>query len=122
MLAAVERGMSRQQVVVTFGVSLATLKRWLRLQRIAAPLTPLVSPGRRRTISVEQQTAVGAQLDADPDATLAQHTQRWNATHNVQLSSRTLGRAIQRVGWTRKKRRWEPPNGTSKPERRIKDE
>jgi transposase len=119
VLAALARGMSRQQVVVTFDVSLATLKRWLTLQRTAAPLTPKTSPGRRRTISVEHQPALWAQLETDPDATLAQHTQRWNTTHGMALSSRTLSRAIARLGWTRKKRRWEPPNATSRPEQPI---
>ena len=122
VLAALERGMSRQQVVITFGVSLATLKRWLTLQRTAASLTPKASPGRRRTIAVAQQSALWAQLEADPDATLAQHTQRWNTAHSVALSSRTLSRAIQRLGWTRKKRRWEPPSATSRPEQHIENE
>jgi transposase len=111
--------MSRQQVVITFGLSLATLKRWLILQRRAAPLTPKVSSGRRRTLSLEHQPSLWAQLEAGPDATLAEHTQRWNTAHAVRLSSRTLGRAIQRLGWTRKKRRWVLPNATSRREQRI---
>jgi transposase len=117
-LAALARGMARHEVVVTFGVSLATLKRWLRLQRTAASLTPKTAPGRRRAIPVEQQAALWAQLEAYPDTTLAQHTQRWNATHGVARSYRPLGRAIQRLGWTRTKRRWVPLSGMNKPELR----
>jgi transposase len=114
VLAALERGMSRQQAVVTFGVSLATIKRWRTLQRTTASLTPKGAPGRRRTIPVAHHAALWSQLEANPDATLAHHTQQWNATHGVELSYRTLGRAIQRLGWTRKKRRWEPPNAMSR--------
>jgi len=58
VLAALARGMSRQQVVITFDVSLATLKRWVPLQRTAASLTPQTSPGRRRTSSVEHHPAL----------------------------------------------------------------
>lgn len=119
VLTALERGMPRPHVVLTFGVSLATIKRWLTLHRNAARLVPKLSPGRRRTIATTQHAALWSQLEADPDATLAHHTQRWNATQGVQLSSRTLGRAIRRLGWTRKKRRWEPPSGMSRPAQPI---
>jgi transposase len=115
VLTALDRGMARQQVVVTFGVSLATLKRWLVLRRTATALTPKTPSGRCRTIPVAQHAALWAQLEAHPDATLAQHTQMWNTTHGVTLSYRTLGRAITRLGWTRKKRRWQPPNAMSRP-------
>ncbi len=122
VLAALDRGMTRQQVVITFGVSLATLKRWLILQRNAAPLLPKASPGRRRVIAVEHHVALWQQLEMHPDATLASHAEQWNATHGGSLSSRTLSRAIQRLGWTRKKRRWEPPNVMNRPELPIENE
>ncbi len=83
VLAALDRGMTRQQVVITFGVSLATLKRWLILQRNAAPLLPKASPGRRRVIAVEHHVALWQQLEMHPDATLASHAEQWNATHVV---------------------------------------
>ncbi len=110
VLTALDRGMPRQQVVATFGVSLATLKRWLVLRRTAATLTPTTSSGRSRTIPVAQHAAVWAQLEAHPDATLEHHTHVWNTTYGMALSSRTLGRAIARLGWTRKKRRWVQPS------------
>jgi transposase len=69
--------------------------------------------GRRRTIPPTQHAALWAQLEADPDATIALHTERWNATHGTTLSQWTVGRAIRRLGWTRKKRRWVPPSATS---------
>ncbi len=114
VLAALDRGMSRQQVVATFGVSVATLKRWLVLQRTATPLSPKASPGRRRTIPVAQQAALWAQLEAHPDATLQQHAHLWNDTHAVHLRDRTLGRGMRRLGWTRKKRHWLPPSAMSR--------
>jgi transposase len=119
VLAALARGMARPQVVVTFEVSLAPLKRCLPLHRTAAPLTSKTSSGRRRTISVEHQPALCAHLETDPDATLAQHTQRWNTTQRMTLSARTRSRALARLGWTRKKRRCEPPHATSRHEQRI---
>ena len=44
-LAALDRGMPRKEAVGTFGVSLATLKRWLKRRREGGGLTPKPSPG-----------------------------------------------------------------------------
>jgi transposase len=105
VLAAVARGMARQDVAQTFGVSMGTIKRLLRKQRQGIDLAPQSPPGRPATISPNQYAALHAQLDAAPDATLAQHATLWNAAHGTSLSQWTLGRAIGRIGWTRKKRR-----------------
>jgi hypothetical protein len=43
------------------------------------------------------------QLEHFPDASLADHAQRWNADHTTTLSPWMLGRAIRRLGWSRKK-------------------
>lgn len=112
VLAAVDRGMARHVVVTTFGVSLATLKRWLVHRRDQADLTPHSPPGRQPTITVQQHAALWAQLEAHDDVTLATHAQLWNAAAGTSVSQWTIGRAIRRLGWTRKKRRWVPPNGT----------
>jgi transposase len=113
VLAALERGMARHEVVTTFQVSLATLKRWLRLQRAAEDLTPKAPTGRQRTIASGHETALWAQLEAHADATLAEHTRLWNAAQGMAVSERTVSRAITRLGWTRKKRQWVPPSAMS---------
>jgi len=113
--------MPRQRVVETFEVSLATLKRWLVQRRDTADLTPKIRPGRRRTIAAAQHTALWAQLEAHQDATLAQHTDLWNATQGVCVSRWTIGRAIKRLGWTRKKRRWVPPSGMNNNDKRTEN-
>ncbi len=115
VLTALDRGMPRQQVVAMFGVSLATLKRWLVLRQTDTTVTPKTPSGRQRTIPVAQHAAWWAQLAAHPDATLKQHTHMWNTAQGVTLSYRTLGRAMKRLGWTRKKRRWVPPSAMNKP-------
>ena len=112
VLAAVARGLPRQAVVTTFAISLGTLKRWLAKERNGLDLRPASPPGRQPTITPDQRAALEAQLQGHPDATLAEHAARWNAAHGTSLSQWTLGRAIRRLGWTRKKRRWLPPNVT----------
>ena len=118
VVLAVERGMPHAKVAATFGVSLSTIKRLLtrRRQNVADELAAAAPPGRRRTLPPTQHPILWAQLEANRDATSAMHTHLWNAVHGTSISQWTMGRAIRRLGWTRKKRRWEPPSGTSRPE------
>jgi transposase len=115
VLAAVDGGMPRAQVAVTYAVSLATIKRLLARRRAGDDLAPRTSPGRRRTIACQQETALWAQLAAHPDATVETHARLWNAARGGAVSAWTVGRAIRRLGWTRKKRHWQPPSGTRPP-------
>ncbi len=103
VLAAVGRGMSRHEVASTFGVSVGTIKRLLAKQRLGTDRAPRAPSGRRRTITPNQLPALQAQLNAQPDATFAQHAELWNAAHGTTLSQWTVGRAIRRLNWTRKK-------------------
>ena len=56
-------------------------------------------------ISPEQEGELRALVAATPDASLADHTAQWNATHGTTLSAATLRRALRRLGITRKKSR-----------------
>lgn len=112
VLAAVDRGMPRKQVAATFGVSLATIKRLLARRRDTGDISPQSPPGRQRTIAPEQHSALWAQLEANRDATIATQARLWNEAQRSAVSQWAVGRAIRRLGWTRKKRRWEPASGT----------
>jgi transposase len=67
VLAAVDRGMSRKEVVRTFGVSIATIGRYLRRRREGADLTPKPSPSTGRTPTIlanlHQRRALWKQLE-----------------------------------------------------------
>ena len=117
IVAATERGMAQTEVAATFGVSLSTIKRLVarRRRNTSDDLAAKVPPGRRRTILPEQQAALWAQLEANRDATIETHARLWSEVHGTRVSQWTIGRAIRRLGWTYKKRRWEPPNATSRP-------
>ncbi len=106
VLAALDRGMSRAQVVTTFQVSLASLKRWHAARRDTgafAPKSPSEEPEPKLTSADDAE--LQAQVAAFPDASLAEHAERWNAVHGSTISQWTIGRAIRRLGLTRKKSR-----------------
>jgi transposase len=104
VLAALDGGMSRADAVRTFQVSLGSIKRWLRLRQSGDSLSPKPRTGKTTSISAAQLPTLRFQLEQFPDASLAEHARRWNADHATSLSQWTLGRAIRRLGWSRKKR------------------
>jgi transposase len=113
-VAAIASGMSVTQASTLFGVSRATLYRWLErhAQDDLAPHTP---PGGKRKMTAEQEMQLEAQLQQNPDATIAEHLALWrqhgqhgqHGQHHesrLPLSASTMRRAIIRRNWTRKKR------------------
>ncbi len=116
VVAAVQAGRRRMDVAEVFGISLRTVERYLRQQQQTGELRPKPVPGRRREIPAAQEEQLAAQLRAHPAATLEQHRAMWAEATGVRLSATTLYRAIKRLGWTWKKKRWWPPNGTRTPE------
>src|SRR5260221_5132420 len=104
VLRAVNQGRSQVEIVAMFAISLATLKRYLKRQRETGDVRAKSIPGRPAKKGAALQTGLPSQLDAYPDATLAEHWQIWETTQGVQVSSATMSRAIQRLNWTRKKK------------------
>ncbi len=117
-LAAVDRGMPRKEAVGAFGVSLATLKRWLKRREQTGSAAPKRRPGMRPRIgaTAEERRALWRQLEENPEATLEEHRQLWERERGVRVSVATMSRAVRRLGWTYKQRRWEPPSATRRPE------
>ena len=117
VLAAVDRGDPRALIVETFGVSLATVRRWLRRRRETGEVAPRTSPGRTPSIckTAEERRALWEQLKANPEATLEEHRESWERERSVRVSVATMSRAIRKLGWTYKQRRWQPPSQTSEP-------
>jgi transposase len=103
IVEAVQGGMAQTVAARTFGVSVATVKRYLHLGAAGA-LAPRRSPGRQRVIPPAAEPALRAQLTAAPDATLAEHAAQWATDQGIAASVTTVHRAIARLGWTRKKR------------------
>jgi transposase len=118
VLAAVDRGMPRKEVVKTFGVSLATIGRYLRRRREGVDLAPRPSAGRTPTLlaNLEQKRALWKQLEDNNTATLERHCQLWEKEQGIKVSISTMSRAIRKLGWSRKKDRWVPPSETKQRE------
>ncbi len=105
IVRAVESGLSRAEAARRFSVSERTVRRYLRRQATTGTLAPTVyRRGPAPAIPPAQEPALLAQLRAHPDATLEEHCATWAREQRRAVSTSTMCRAQQRVGWTVKKR------------------
>ena len=104
VLEALDRGMPRREVAQIFGVSMPTIKRWLKRRRETGEIAPRPSPGppARKGMALEQ--ALPAQLRANPDFTLEEHQQLFEDTYGIPVSTASISRAFERLGLPLKKR------------------
>ena len=114
VLRAVDQDYPRGEIVKVFGVSLATIKRYVKQRRETGTVSHKVIPGRPAKKLGQLQADLVAQLQAHDDLRLEDHCRLWEQSHEVQVSTATMSRAIKRVGWTRKKSRWQPVNAARK--------
>lgn len=104
VLAALDRGMSRSEVVTTFQVSLGSIKRWHAARRDSGSFaSKRASGGPTPKLTPAHDEELRAQVEAFPDATLAEHAEHWNAAHGTSISQWTIGRALRRLNLLRKK-------------------
>jgi transposase len=104
VLRAVDQGIARSEIVRVLGVSLASIGRYLKQRRAMGHVHPQAIPGRPSKKVKPLEAGMREQLEAYPDATLAQHCQYWEQRHGMQVSRWSMSRAIKQVDWTRKKR------------------
>ena len=108
VLAAVDRGVPREEVAKTFSVSVPTIKRWLKRRRQSGGVEPKPIPGRPSRKGTMLQSRLPKQLEANDDLTLEEHREAFEEEFGEEVSTSTIGRAIARLpqgGWPLKKSR-----------------
>jgi transposase len=108
VLAAVDRGVPREEVARTFSVSVPTIKRWLKRRRETGDVEPKLIPGRPGVKGAALQEWLPSHLENNDDLKLEEHREAFEEAHSgVRVSSATVGRAIARLpgGWPLKKSR-----------------
>jgi transposase len=88
-----------------FRLSVASVGRFVLARRRGRDLTPRHSSGRPpRLNSPEKLAALRAQLEAEPDLSLAERAERLRQEHGIVVSGPTLSRVLRRVfNWSHKK-------------------
>ncbi len=114
VLAAVDRGMPRAEAAKVFGVSLPSIKRYLKMRRETGDVGPRPLRGPRARKGAALEAALPAQVRANPDLTLEEHRELFEEAEGVRVSTATVSRAFGRLGLPLKKSPSRPPSATRK--------
>ena len=112
LVRAVAEGQPMREAARRFNVAVTTVKRAVVQQRATGSLARKPIPGGPRRIGKEQEVLLRARVEAAPDATVLEHCAWWEEHHGQHLSEATMWRAIRRLGWTHKKKHWQPASAT----------
>src|SRR5215210_7995283 len=109
VLDAVDRGMPRKEEVVAqvFGISVPSIKRWLKRRRESGDVEPIPIPGPPARKGAVLEGWLPSQLEDDPDLTLQEHCEAFEEALGVKVSTATMSRRISGLpgggGWPLKK-------------------
>ncbi|HZB81604.1 MAG TPA: helix-turn-helix domain-containing protein [Rubrobacteraceae bacterium] len=114
VLAAVDNGTPRAEVAKTFGVSVSTIKRYLRLRRETGKVQPKPIPGPPPRKGAALRAWLSEQLRAAPNFTLEEYCRAFEEERGISVSTVTMSRAIRKLpgGWPPK--RPSPPLSVTK--------
>ena len=110
---AKQRGTPTAEVAKTFGVGVASVKRYAAAAREGRPLAPKRRPGSKPKLDQAARKLLEADLEGRPAATLSQRREFLLRVAGVSVSDSTVSRMLRRMGWSRKKDRWERQSATS---------
>jgi transposase len=107
VLAAIDRGIPRKEVADLFGVSLSTIKRWLKRRRHTGDVNIHKIPGRPSVKGKALREWLPRHLEANADLTLAEHCEAFEDESGLEVSEATMSRNIARLPgeWPLKKSR-----------------
>ena len=106
MLDALDRGMPRGEVAKIFGISLPSIKRWLKRRRETGEVGAKVPSGPPAIKGEMLEEWLPGHLRRNPDLTLEEHCETFEEECGVKVSTATMSRRISRLpggGWPVKK-------------------
>ena len=113
IVEAKQRGTPTVEVARTFGVGLSSVKRYAKTAREGGSLRPKRSPGRPPKADERARRLLEADLEERPAATLSERREYLRSAAGLRVSESTISRLLRRMGWSRKKDRWERASATS---------
>ena len=103
IVAAVGPRISKSQAARTFGVSLSSVKRYVKKADRGESLAPKKSPGSAPKLDEKATKLLEADLKQRPFATLQERRDYIHALTGLSVSRSTICRTIARLGSSRKK-------------------
>ena len=99
-------GTSKSAAARLFGVSLSSVKRYLRLVERGAALTPRKGGGRPPKMDQTVQKLLEEDVKERPAATVSERRRFLEHTTGKGLSDSTVKRLLKRLGFSRKNELW----------------
>ena len=113
IVEAKERGMHTAEVARAFGVGVSSVKRYAATAREGHSLAPKRRPGSKPKLDERSRKLLEADLEERPAAILPERREFLERVAGVRVSDSTVSRMLRRLGWSRKKDRWERLSATS---------
>jgi len=113
IIEALRRGMTKSEAARSFGVSRSSVKRYAKLTDEGRPLAPKKRPGSKPKMDERARRLLEADLQERPAATLSERGEFLRRVADLSVSDSTVSRMLRRLGWSRKKDRWERQSATS---------
>ena len=116
IVEALRRGMTKTEAARSFGVSRSSVKRYAKLADEGRPLAPKKRPGSKPKMDESARRLLEADMQERPAATLSALSERreyLGRACGLSVSESTVSRMLRRLGWSRKKDRWERTSATS---------
>ena len=113
IVEAKQRGMPTVEAARTFGVGISSVKRYAKTAREGGSLRPKRSPGRPPKAGERARRLLEADLQERPAATLSERREYLRSVAGLRVSESTVSRLLRRMGFSRKKDRWERRSATS---------
>jgi transposase len=113
IVEALGRGTTKSEAARTFGISRSSVKRYAKLAEEGRPLAPKKRPGLKPKLDEAARRLLEEDLEERPAATLRQRREFLRAVAGVSVGESTVSRMLRRLGWSRKKDRWERQSATS---------
>ena len=109
----VEEGMSKSAAARLFGVSLSSVKRYVKIANRGDSLTPRKGGGRPPKTNHTTKKLLEDDVKERPAATISQRRRFLERTNGKSLSDSTVRRLLKRMGFSQKNGLWGRWNGTS---------
>jgi transposase len=113
IIETLQRGTTKSEAARSFSVSRSSVKRYAKLAEEGRPLAPKKRPGSKPKMNESARRLLEAHLEERPAATLSERREYLRRVAGLSLSDSTVSRMVGRLGWSRKKERWERASETS---------
>jgi transposase len=113
IVKAVEEGISKSAAARLFGVSLSSVKRYVKIASRGDSLTPRKGGGRPPKTNQTAKKLLEEDVHKRPAATISERRRFLERTSGKSLSDSTVRRLLKRMGFSQKNGLWGRWNGTS---------